>query len=162
MPSNHPINRSLNLLYRPFLIRLQDGLATARDMGHDVYLFEGWRSLDRQAWLYSSGRDREGPIRTWTTTGMHPLGLAGDVAFGGPKKWHWRGDWDAVGGIMERAGLEWLGRTTADKAHFQLLEAPVLSVLNRIYRESGLVGVWLEMDRILEKRHANLAKDHSR
>jgi peptidoglycan L-alanyl-D-glutamate endopeptidase CwlK len=77
-------------------------------------LFEGYRSLERQAWLYAQGRTRKGPIVTYTKIpGYHGYGLAADVAFktlGG--QWTWKAPeaaWELYGHCVRAVGLAWAG-----------------------------------------------------
>ncbi len=53
------------------------------EYGHDVTIVETVRSQDRQDWLFAQGRDRDGPIVTWTRESAHTRGEAVDVLIDG-------------------------------------------------------------------------------
>lgn len=73
----------------------------------DIYMFEGLRSADRQDYLYASSRSRPG---VWLTDAQgwqsfHQYGVAMDLAFGGPGKWTWQGNWERVLEIFHGYGF---------------------------------------------------------
>lgn len=102
------------------LAKLEKLLATA---GLRATLFEGYRSSERQSWLYAQGRDVPGKILTSTPPGrsIHEYGRAADYAFKDDKgKWTWEGDWQAFGRCAAAAGLEWGGNwRMRDYCHVQ-------------------------------------------
>lgn len=99
-----------------------------------VFVTEGWRSEERQGWLYASGRSRSGPILTHALPGQsyHNLLLAGrkcsaavDVAVWDedkpwPKSLEWQGsdkEWQIVEAAADKAGLQTL---SFERPHLQL------------------------------------------
>ena len=77
-------------------------------------LFEGYRSVARQEWLYQQGRTREGDIVTKSRTPKyHGFGLAADIAFRTPLcEWTWDAPdacWNLWGHCVRAQGLEWAG-----------------------------------------------------
>jgi len=136
------------LLYPGFWRVLQLGLLKARAAGHDIYMFEGWRSEGRQNKLFASGRTSPGPIVTnceaWQS--WHQYGLAADLVFGGPGKWSWKGDYKAIGKIMQSVGLEWFGSPGTrfpELSHVQLTYGLNIAEMKQLVLTSGLVSVWL-------------------
>lgn len=113
-------------------------LYRARQAGLPVYIFEGYRTWERQAELYAKGRDAQGrlvdkkKVVTFAAPGssFHNYALAVDIVFDGDIKkpgiqWSWdvadnpqtanneaaerRKLWTDLGTIMMQAGLEWAG-----------------------------------------------------
>lgn len=99
-----------------------------------VFVTEGYRSEERQAWLYASGRDREGPVLTYAKPGQsyhnievggRPLSGAADVAVWDEdtpwsKTLEWKGteeEWRIIQDCAHRAGLKTLD---FEKPHLQL------------------------------------------
>ena len=67
-------------LFPWFRERLRRALdRTERETGHKWKMTEGYRSPQRQTWLYASGRTRPGPVVTWLRVPKrHGKGLAVD------------------------------------------------------------------------------------
>ena len=81
-----------------------------RYVGLPVRITEVRRSLARQAWLYSSGRARPGPILTKTLAGSrHITGRAFDFTF--ERLEHRRSSeaWQYAGSVVRFMGLVWGG-----------------------------------------------------
>lgn len=74
------IDADWNHLFPEFRIRLQAVLQeTETKTGEPWILFEGYRSPERQLWLYAQGRTRPGRVVThMKTPKYHGTGLAGD------------------------------------------------------------------------------------
>ena len=70
------------------------------------YPFETYRSQERQDELYAQGRTTTGAIVTWTLNSRHKQREAVDMAFGGPGKWNWNGNWDKMIEIAKHHGLD--------------------------------------------------------
>lgn len=160
------VNRSPNLLYPPLREMLDRGLATAHGQGLFAYVFEGWRSMERQAYLYAQGRTAPGVKVTWVKPGysLHAYGLAVDLVFDKyplqeGMQWTWEGSYSDANGdnydklavIMKREGLEWLGDKNIERAHFQLALGLTAQDMKAIADARGVLGVWEEMDRRLFK-----------
>lgn len=67
-------------LYPAFRAKLEEVLRRARRKTGRIWVMsEGYRSQERQLWLYAQGRTRPGPIVTWLKTPKHHgVGLAAD------------------------------------------------------------------------------------
>jgi hypothetical protein len=92
-------------------------MADCHSQGVECYLFETYRSQERQNELYAQGRTVNGRKVTWTLNSRHKGREAVDMAFGGEGKWHWNGDWDRMIDIAKNYGLESLA--PREKAHLQ-------------------------------------------
>lgn len=67
-----PVSRARRSKVHPRLLAVVDlALEIAFGLGQDFSLHEGVRTLDRQKWLYASGRTRKGPIVTKTLKSKH-------------------------------------------------------------------------------------------
>lgn len=99
-----------------------------------VFITEGYRTLERQAWLHASGRTRPGPILTYAAPGtsyhnlmIHgvPCSAAVDVAVWDEdtpwsKSLEWNGsasEWEIVHAAAQKAGLQTL---KFERPHLQL------------------------------------------
>ena len=66
----------------PFLVLALNGaLDECIEKGYIVAVFEGYRSPERQQWLYDQGRTRDGKIITYAKPweSFHQYGLAVDI-----------------------------------------------------------------------------------
>lgn len=99
---NNPLH-----LYPMFREKLELALEQARREcrgKHGVegfVLFEGYRSPDRQKWLYTQGRTRPGPVVTWTLHSRHCSAAAADCY---PTDSLGRIIWDAHASIWDQYG----------------------------------------------------------
>lgn len=98
--------------------------------GHPVRIIEGYRSPERQEWLYAMGRSAPGKIvtraRAWQS--WHQTRRAFDVCFSAPDPFGESNPWQILGQTGEMFGLEWGGRWThPDRPHFQLTEGLTLA-----------------------------------
>jgi peptidoglycan L-alanyl-D-glutamate endopeptidase CwlK len=161
------INRSLHLLFPPFREIVERGLAIAHAQGLWAYVFEGWRSTERQAYLYAQGRTTPGAKVTWVKPGfsLHQYGLAVDLVFDkfplqAGLQWTWEGgysdangdNYDKLARIMKAEGLEWLGDKNIERAHFQLTTGLTIQEIKTIADARGTLGAWDEIERRLFKR----------
>lgn len=116
----------LNLLTPATRSRAAQLVERAAAAGIPVKVIETKRSRARQAWLFASGRTREGKIVTKAKPGYgwHEYRRAFDVVIldAAGKAW-WdapREQWDKVGALGEALGLTWGGRFRfADLGHFE-------------------------------------------
>lgn len=110
-PSRNAELGKLHPAFRAIAYKLQEQL---NDEGLPFRLFEGYRSRERQAWLYASGRTRPGPKVTKAGPGesYHQYGLAGDWVLFIDGKWSWDTSrensekWERLHAIGKGLGLE--------------------------------------------------------
>lgn len=148
------LNRSLNLLYPPFRERIEKGLARAREEKLMAYVFEAWRSRERQAFLYAQGRSTPGAIVTNAKAGtsLHEFGLSVDLVFDSDPvtpgiQWSWSGDYKRLAAILlEQKNIETL---RMEQAHFQMSLGMKITDIQRIVEARGLLALWSEFDKIL-------------
>lgn len=140
------ISRSTALLFPPFAARVAAGLAEARAAGLDLHVFEAWRSPARQAELYAAGRTKAGPKVTnaepWES--WHQYGLAVDLAFGGPGRWHWKGDWAVARAIMVNAGLRSLA--PLEQAHVEWPTGMAYATARQYAQGDGILSLWQKVE----------------
>ena len=89
----------------------------ASEHGHRVEVVEGYRSAERQRFLYAQGRTRPGPVVTWTKESHHMDGHAADLKVEGP--WAQRDAYVQLQKIAREEGLGTLGMK--DPGHVELL-----------------------------------------
>lgn len=89
---------------------------------NQLYTFESYRSVGTQNFYYNKGRTTT-EAKITNARGyesMHQYGLAVDLVFGGPRKWHWNGDYSLLEKLIsETKGLKW-GGDWGDEPHVQL------------------------------------------
>lgn len=125
----------------------------------------GVRTILAQVRLYGRGRTIPGPnvsekkplgdIVTNLLFGLHNVGLALDIHFGGKDPYldhDERRDtlWEAWGMAVEAEGLVWGGRwkNPVDMPHAQLTYGLKTDEMRALFNEKGIRGVWTELDRI--------------
>lgn len=137
------INRNFQDLAPFFAQRLQLAIQECQDQGLPIYFFEGYRSPDRQSYLFEQGRSREGKIITKARAGYswHQYGVAADLCFKQNGKWAWDKDdpWDKVHKIMHDFGFETL---SWEKAHVQWVGDMTISKAKQITADHGLLVLW--------------------
>ena len=134
---------SLDKLAPFFRDKLASALKEANDAGLNVYLFEGYRTPERQQWLWEAGRIRKDePVVTnakpWQS--WHQYALAGDCVFKDPVgKWTWKGPWDDLTKIMHRHGFESL---SWERPHFQITGGLTWLQARNIAVHQGMLALW--------------------
>ena len=84
--------------------------------GHDVRVVEGLRSGARQEYLYAQGRERPGPVVTWTRESRHESGRAADLIVDG--SYDNAEAYRTLQRVAREEGLHTLGMT--DPGHVEL------------------------------------------
>lgn len=101
-------------------------VAEMNALGYQVTVYQGFRSIAEQDYLYAQGRTRPGPIVTNAKGGdsLHNYGVAIDVVFvkNGKPSWDNNHPWDKLGFHGKRHGFEWGGdwTTFVDRPHLQM------------------------------------------
>lgn len=116
-PDPRTPDRSLDRIdpeLRTRLERVVDRMAS--EHGHDVEVVEGFRTDLRQAWLFQQGRERPGPVVTWTQNSNHESGRAVDVRIDG--SWNDMQAYRRLQTIAREEGLVTLG--PRDPGHLEL------------------------------------------
>jgi len=163
MPTGTKITRTFKYFHPAIVGKLEDALDECHDKGLMVYVFESYRTLDRQQHLYEQGRTRKGRIVTNAEplSSYHNYGLAFDLVFDGDDRdgiqWSWDGDYNnealaqdkrddytRVGEIFERYGFEWAARWKRGREtpHFQMTFGYAIKDMKALHNASGLQGVW--------------------
>lgn len=113
----------LSLLHPVVRKAVEAVLADLQKAKIPLFVFEAFRSPERQAYLYAQGRTRPGGIVTYAKPwqSYHQYGLAVDLVFGGPGAWTWdeprRGMWRQMHEIGAKHGLM---RLDFETPHLQL------------------------------------------
>ncbi|MBN2118519.1 MAG: M15 family metallopeptidase [Anaerolineales bacterium] len=162
---NFPPNRDKGALYPPFAKILDQLESLLADVKLPYFMFEGFRSFERQEYLYSLGRTAPGKIVTNAKPGqsLHFYGLAADfVPDGCPEKpgiqWSWQepidlnadgfNDWkqfaDLARGLGLDAGFYWPKFT--DPPHVQMHCGLDWRLAKELREEGGLTRVWMYAD----------------
>lgn len=140
------VNRDMRLLSPFFADRVAKAVAQCHQLGYPIEVFEGYRSPDRQDWLYAQGRTREGKIVTkakaWEST--HQLGLAIDIALFINGKWSWDFDAAKVSQCFLDNKLEWLA--PFEMCHFQMLGGMPIKMARDMAVRYGLQSLWMEIE----------------
>ncbi len=135
-------------LYPPFDAKIDALLLAAHEKGLNVGLFQGYRSFEEQAILYSKGRSRPGKIITNAKPGqsLHNYGIAADIVFRVNGEWSWvlKHPWEKLGKLGKELGLKWGGdfKRLKDFPHFEWKTDLTLIEMKKFYQEGGLPSVW--------------------
>ncbi|PEL12655.1 peptidoglycan-binding protein [Bacillus sp. AFS017336] len=87
----------------------------------DIFITETYRSQERQDYLYSYGRTREGEKVTWTRSSNHTGRLAWDIAVNKPKDLYDSSTLKKAGEIAKTLGITWGGTwKQPDTPHFEV------------------------------------------
>lgn len=144
------VNRDYEKLAPFFALKLKAALAECHELGYPVEMFEGYRSPERQQWLYDQGRTRDGKIIThakpWES--FHQLGLAADIVNKVGKNWDWSINYDKIIEVFKRHGFETL---KFEKAHFQITGNLSISKAVTIAKRDGLLHLWSIVEQTLKK-----------
>ncbi len=139
------VNRDMRLLSPWFAEKVVKALAKCHSMGYPIEVFEGFRTPDRQDWLYAQGRTRPGAVvtkaRAWESA--HQLGVAVDIASRVAGKWSWDFPVDKVREIFVGEGLESLA--PFENAHYQRLGGMSVKAALAVARKSGVQGLWIAL-----------------
>jgi peptidoglycan LD-endopeptidase CwlK len=149
------INRDLSLLHPIFRACINEVLIQLSQDGLPFAVFEGFRSPQRQTYLYGQGRSRPGKIITnaepWTS--YHQFGLAADFAFLVDGKWAWdingfERAWKHLQEVGEFYGLEGI---SLEQAHLQLSGLRIHELRAGSYPSGGDSIWWENLQRHLGK-----------
>lgn len=140
-PAVRTVRYERELLDPVFESRLREFERRLRARGVRASRRETWRSPERQAWVFQSGRSRPGPIATSTLTSWHnrvdrlgrPAARAADYAVAG-------GDLRTFHAVAAELGIEGYGADSNDPGHVYLpdtdaatgMEVAVLRLLPRV------------------------------
>ena len=95
-------------------------LANCKDKGINIFITETYRSQDRQDYLYTQGRTREGNVVTWTKSSRHTSRRAWDIACNGNKLYD-TAMLKKAGEVAKDLGITWGGTwSTPDMPHFEI------------------------------------------
>lgn len=119
-------------------------LLDARAEGLNVFLFEGFRSQEKQDELFISGR---GVTTAKGGNSYHNYGLAADIIFyddKGHPSWSQHHDWQKLGRLGKKRALEWGGdfKRLKDLGHFEYHPGLSMRGVKEIYKKQGILGVW--------------------
>lgn len=118
------------------------------DLGYEVDVQQGYRSIEQQDKLYSQGRTKPGKIVTKAKGGdsFHNYGLAIDVVFKKKGEWSWAEEfpWALLGKEGKKIGFEWGGdwKNPPDRPHFQYTKGYSLDKIKLLYKQGKLTKVW--------------------
>jgi peptidoglycan L-alanyl-D-glutamate endopeptidase CwlK len=135
------VNRDYALLAPFFANALKLAIKECQDEGYPIELFEGYRSPERQNYLWEQGRTREGKIVTHSSAwnSWHQYGLAADLVGKINGKWDWSLDYDRIEQIMKEHGFESL---KFERVHFQMTGGMKIKTAREIAEKHGVQIVW--------------------
>jgi hypothetical protein len=165
------MDRDKSHLFAPFAGLLAEFELELFNQGLPFYLFEGFRSWDRQDLLYAQGRTTPGKIVTKARAGRswHNYGLAADYVLDGVVEkpgiqWSWelkadlnaddRNDWLQMAEIAVAHGLEaaWFWATFPEAPHVQATYGMTLTEAYQIHQAGGIEAVWQKAQDWLERQ----------
>lgn len=124
--------------------KIEKVLIDAQKEGLNVFLFEGYRSIQKQNKLFKSGR---GVTNASGGNSFHNYGLAADIVFydkKGNPSWANHHNWKRLGEIGKQYGLKWGGdfRNIKDLTHFEHHPDMSLRDVKKVFNKQGIKGVW--------------------
>jgi hypothetical protein len=138
--------RSSNVVYPPFLAEMQKGIMACRDAGHEVHIFETFRTPERQDALYAQGRSTNGRIvthaRGWES--WHQFGVAADIAIKKRGIWSWDFSPQLISHYFAPYDLTWGG--DADGPHYQWKKLPLIKKAKEIVDKNGVLAFWQTLE----------------
>lgn len=137
--------RSTNLLYPPFLVAMNKGIEKARAAGHDIHIFETFRTPERQDSLYLQGRSIGGRIVTYSKgwQSWHQYGVAADIALKKDGQWSWDFSPSMISHYF-RDLVKWGG--DHDGPHYQWLKLPLIRQAKALVDKNGILAFWQTLD----------------
>lgn len=128
-------NRDLKLLHPSVRGAVEEILYRTKQEGIPFAVYEGYRSPERQSWLYEQGRSRPGAVITkapaWHS--FHQFGLAVDFALKDEKgNWSWDTGgakmdwWERLHDLGNAYGLEPI---TSEMPHLQLMYVTIKDLM---------------------------------
>lgn len=145
--------RDLSRLYPDIKTRISKVLVDMKQHYKEMFVTEGFRSFERQNYLYAHGRTLEDTkIITNAKPGesFHNYGLAIDLAFKDIEPWSAQHPWDDFGRIAKSHGFLWGGNFTSfkDRPHIQLGYGMSIDEIQELYKQGGLEKLWSRIDAI--------------
>ena len=121
-------------------------LRDAKKEGIELRVISAERDCQEQNKLYAQGRSTKGKIVTNAPCGKssHNYKVAVDVVEFKNGKLLWKNpNWERIGQLGEKAGMEWGGRWKrfVDKPHFQDLQGKKIKTLYVQYKKTGKLTV---------------------
>ena len=101
-------------------------LEECKNQGLNVLITETYRSQERQNWLYEQGRNRSGPIVTWTKNSRHTSRRAWDICKNEKgQEYSDKAFFKKCAEIAALLGITWGGdwKSTPDTPHFEIDQA---------------------------------------
>lgn len=96
--------------------KIQAILADAHAEGHNMMLYESYRSTERQEMLFQQGKTKLQHI------GVHHYGLAADIVYVVNGQPSWSGDFSVLGRLAVAHGLIWGGDWGAPNEHHDFID----------------------------------------
>lgn len=144
-------NRDVSKLYPDIRTRLAKVLTDMKDHFKEMFVVEGYRSFERQNYLYAQGRtfkDNKKVTNSMPGDSLHNYGLAIDLAFKDSNPWAETHPWQDFGRIAKAHGFFWGNDFSSfvDKPHIQFTYGLTLKDIKERYSISGIESVWSTID----------------
>jgi len=137
-------NRNYADLAPFFAQRLHLAIDDCASDGYLIRLFEGFRSPDRQRWLFAQGRSRTGSIVTYARAGQswHQFGVACDAVGYVNGHYDWSIDYDKIDVIFKSHGFESL---KFERAHKQIRGGLTIAQAQKIVANESIEALWSQI-----------------
>ena len=148
------------MIYPDFYNSYRKIWSAMHDLGHPIFLTEGWRSIETQDELYSLGRKPKdySAIVTYAKPyqSLHHYGIAVDVAFTGEDPYSEDQPWDKLGEVVKAFGCQWGGDWSQliDRPHIYKDYGTNWQDLSEVYKKYNLEEVWKFLDKKKECKEA--------
>jgi len=146
IPPEPKRNNNPGLLAPGFWALVQKAQKAVLDAtGHEVYLFEGFRSGERQRWLWGSSRTYPGPWLTNARAGQsaHEYGLGADLVAKVDGQWSWDEDKIPYAQFVEiYKGVGLASAAPREQVHVEWIAPFEAKELADFVRLHGLPALW--------------------
>lgn len=143
-------NRDVVKLYPDIRTRLARVMTDMKDHFKPIFIVEGYRSFERQNYLYAQGRtfkDSKKVTNSMPGDSFHNYGLAVDVAFKDADPWSETHPWKDLTRIVKAHGfVSGADFPNIDRPHMQLSYGLTLKDIKELYSHSGIESVWAKLD----------------
>lgn len=145
-------NRDVVKLYPDIRTRLARVMTDMKDHFKPIFIVEGYRSFERQNYLYAQGRtfkDTKKVTNSMPGDSLHNYGLAIDVAFKDTNPFAETHPWEDLKRIVKAHGFtSGADFQFVDRPHIQLTYGLTLKEIKGRYSRGGLESVWGKIDSI--------------
>jgi len=124
------------LLHPTMRIAVQRIISDAKAEGHEMMLYESYRSTERQELLFQEGKTQLQHV------GVHHYGLAADIVYVVNGQPSWDGDFSLLGRLADAHGLIWGGDWGDPGVHHSFIDSDHVQLIHVDQQPQLFAGTW--------------------